>query len=86
MYNHNSPSDFRTFRTEQHVSLEKHQQMIETSLRWDQASTSIDEQPNLFTVYLRKIFFFMRELMVNRLLPKRKRNHQPYSNMPIRAD
>lgn len=79
MYNHNSLSDFRTYRTEQHVSLEKHQQMIQNTLRWQQTSRSIDEQSNIVMIHLQRIFYFLRDLVVSAIKPKRKRKYKQYT-------
>lgn len=44
MYERNSSQGLWNLNTQQHVNLEKHQQMIENSLRWQEVSNLTDDQ------------------------------------------
>lgn len=44
MYEHNASQGHWNLNTQQHVNLEKHQQMIENSLRWQEVSERSDDQ------------------------------------------
>lgn len=80
MYNQDSSSDFRTFRTEQHVSLEKHRQTIENTLHFQQAPRNTCNQPNAVIMHVYRLFSYLLSLIGIKIFPKRKRSlkkHRP---------
>jgi hypothetical protein len=57
MYSHNHPSQMHHLNTQQHVSLEKHQQMIASNLRWQAYAQSAEPHPKFQVgVKLRTVF------------------------------
>ena len=65
MYPNNQHSDSYRLSTQQHVSLDKHQQMIDDALRWQQLDHADETQQQLSPIaMLRPIFATILNIFV----------------------
>ncbi len=76
MYDHGTSQDYWKLNTQQHVSLEKHRQMIKNTLRWQEACRLTNDQEKATAKPLHRRFGDLLYLVMSIIRVKEGQAHE----------